>query len=130
MGKIDGGPAFPRSRDIWPDPDNSALSDISPEQDGMSLRDWLAGQVIGTLLTEQVMLVEDLPETNFEYRSLAGRAYAVADAMLEARSVGGRRDEICGLCGNGVLVTAQDHAESLCGACRDACERTGGVLGG
>ena len=93
MEKIDGGPAFPRSRDIWADPDNPALSDMSPEQDGMSLRDYMAGQAIGTLLTEQVMLVEHLPETNFEYRSLAARAYAVADAMLEARTVGGRREE-------------------------------------
>ena len=84
-GKNDGGPAFPKAAGTW---------EKLRQDPGMSLRDWFAGQVIGTLLTEQVMLVEHLPETNFEYRSLAGRAYAVADAMLEARTVGGRREEL------------------------------------
>ena len=74
---VNGGPAFP-SRAGNP---------------GMTLRDYFAGQAISALVTEQTILYQHAPETNAEYRTLATHAYALADAMLEARTVGGRRDE-------------------------------------
>ena len=61
MAQNDGGPAFPG-------PYGS---------DGMSLRDWFAGQALAGLLSQEG--VEASPETD------AAWAYKVADAMLAAR---------------------------------------------
>lgn len=78
MSKInDGGPAFPRTAHLKEgDPDNywSACA-----QDGMTLRDWFAGQALSVL-----MLSGD-PSREGHARLVASRAYAVADAMIAAR---------------------------------------------
>ena len=61
----DGGPAFPK-------PPSSFTATV---QNGMSLRDWFAGQAI-------VGLAMDKNPADM----IAEWAYAVADAMLEART--------------------------------------------
>ena len=65
----DGGPAFPR-----------AGSDYVKAQEGMSLRDWLAGQVIQGLASDTAYIWN---RTNEE---VATASYDIADAMLKARS--------------------------------------------
>lgn len=76
----DGGPAFPRSRETWPDPGNPALSDTSEAQEGMSLRDWFAGQAM------MVSMEQCRRDGIIENASnVAMGAYAIADAMLEER---------------------------------------------
>lgn len=64
----DGGPAFPLA--------TSSLSNDSYCVNGMSLRDWFAGQAISPML---VQAYGNTPEF------LASHAYAIADAMLKAR---------------------------------------------
>lgn len=63
--KADGGPAFPRSE-----------TDDSYGQDGMSLRDWLAGKAMAAYVARDV--------GNHTDRALW--SYSQADAMLAARS--------------------------------------------
>lgn len=71
MSKInDGGPAFPTT---WDANHNAALQ----TQDGMSLRDWFAGQV----LASAAALPIGLADCAFRARL----AYQMADAMLAAR---------------------------------------------
>jgi hypothetical protein len=64
--KDDGGPAFPSQ---WDDKDN----------EGMSLRDWFAGQALAGLVRS------DQPDGFPAWVGHALDAYALADAMLEAR---------------------------------------------
>jgi hypothetical protein len=74
--KYDGGPAFPR-----PSADHGSYG--SCEQDGMSLRDWFAGQAVGSVMhmcAGDTLLPGESIETSF-----ARKAYAVADAMLAER---------------------------------------------
>ena len=69
MGKInDGGPAFPR-----------AGSDYVKAQEGMSLRDWFAGQVLQGLASNEERWVS-------ANEVIAKACYEAADAMLQARS--------------------------------------------
>ena len=81
MSKIDnGGPAFPATVQSW----NDRLSQC---QDGMSLRDWFAGQAMAGLLpliTSSQRLGTEEPNDNL---LVSGVAYAMADAMLKARKV-------------------------------------------
>ncbi len=73
-GKInDGGPAFPVSM--------PAL--FGRDAEGMSLRDWFAGQALAGLLSN--------PRADQEWagKHAAVSAYNVADAMLAARAKGG-----------------------------------------
>jgi hypothetical protein len=64
--KDDGGPAFPSQ---WDDKDN----------EGMSLRDWFAGQALAGLVRSEQ------PDGFPAWVGHALDAYALADAMLEAR---------------------------------------------
>lgn len=61
----DGGPAFP-----------------VPGDDGMTLRDWFAGQALAEAYRE--MIQSDYHEST-HIRGAARRAYAIADAMIAAR---------------------------------------------
>lgn len=76
MSAKHGGQAFP----------STEYSDERPvgNEPGMTLRDWLAGQAIaGTV-------VQPWGEQGLKWEvELAERAYAIADAMLAARSKGG-----------------------------------------
>lgn len=70
----DGGPAFPHAAVL-----NASGTPWDYGEDGMSLRDWLAGQALasGMMLNAPA---EDLPE-------IAMWCYRAADAMLAAREV-------------------------------------------
>ena len=66
-----GGPAFPRVR-------LGVGATQSVSEDGMSLRDWFAGQYVSGVTGRQ-----DPPYDDFE--SLAEMSYKVADSMLAER---------------------------------------------
>lgn len=70
--KYDGGQAFPVPIALGP------MGDTFPAYDGMTLRDWFAGQSIIGLLS--VMTPGPADE-----KSLARNAYIMADAMLVER---------------------------------------------
>jgi hypothetical protein len=80
----DGGPAFPSGHiDVGADKVESAI------HDGMTLRDYFAGQA----MTKKAWPTEFVgkKETAEAYSEYARRAYKIADAMLSARK--GARDE-------------------------------------
>jgi hypothetical protein len=66
-----GGPAFPT---IIP-------KDVSLSVDGMSLRDWFAGQALVGLLAPGTK-----PPSPYEFSRLS---YLIADGMIAARKTGG-----------------------------------------
>ena len=74
MTKPDGGQAFPRPPFIQGD-------SYWPDQNGMSLRDWFAGQALAGLIAG--CLASDTLTTP---ASLALEAYATADAMITERN--------------------------------------------
>jgi hypothetical protein len=71
----DGGPAFPRSAAF-----SNAERTACTEQDGMTLRDWFAGQALAGMLAKYG-IADSLAETTAE------DCYIHADAMLRAREV-------------------------------------------
>lgn len=81
---MDGGPAFP----------SAALPDATDERnfqrDGMSLRDWFAGQALVALMSNPGWvkgLDEVVGRAGCSFKaSLAANVYAVADAMLAERT--------------------------------------------
>lgn len=66
MDNNDGGPAFP----------HYSLS--SGQSEGLSVRDWFAGQALAGLMMSGATI--EMPET------LASLAFAHADAMIKARA--------------------------------------------
>jgi hypothetical protein len=72
----DGGPAFPVEM-------GSQANQYFSSQ-GMSLRDWFAGQALDTLINKS----EDR-DGGWCVHTVAAGAYALADAMLAARKEGG-----------------------------------------
>jgi hypothetical protein len=79
----DGGPAFPMSYD-------NSLAYTYPSHQGMTLRDWFAGQVIPSVYTTAMREAEQgsgLFQDEHWRIGLAADAYALADAMLAAREV-------------------------------------------
>jgi hypothetical protein len=72
----DGGTAFP----IHP---SMRASDNQRSAEGMSLRDWFAGQALAGLLTHDAP--EDVADTAEAVTLAAVQAYDLADAMLRAR---------------------------------------------
>ena len=83
----DGGPAFPRPDRLRPD-GNGGYS-IRGEHDGMTLRDWFAGQYI-------MGRANDARDT---YAERARSAYRMADAMLAEREWGSEEWQVCDNCG-------------------------------
>jgi len=77
MSKIDnGGPAFPFShKDI-----TAEGGEFAVYRHGMSLRDWFAGQALAGICASG-------PGTQWTDARIASAAYAMADAMIEARKV-------------------------------------------
>jgi hypothetical protein len=61
----DGGPAFPCAQNVM------------KADEGMSLRDWFAGQALAGLVADQHTRIVNIPEV----------AWRLADAMLAARQV-------------------------------------------
>ena len=77
MTKLDdGGPAFPL-------PDLSSIGmDRSEKMDGMTLRDWFAGQALAGIIANPHN------ERQVTRLQMAQDAYTFADAMLTARKKG------------------------------------------
>jgi len=71
----DGGPAFPVPDTHHPD------GQIQYGTNGMSLRDWFAGQALAGLVSEH---------GRYDSTGAALDAYSIADAMLRAREGGAR----------------------------------------
>jgi len=64
-----GGPAFP------------VCGQYGNKGEGMSLRDWFAGQVLAGLVTYDPRMAD----VGYEPSTVAGLAYKYADAMIAAR---------------------------------------------
>ena len=63
---------------IFPHPD-------LPERNGMTLRDYFAGQAMISLISIHTNENSASEHYDFEYECVATEAYALADAMLSAR---------------------------------------------
>jgi len=78
----DGGPAFPiHSSDMFGGPITL--------KDGMSLRDWLAGQALASVVADalafNLKMIEAGKGPVLNELDVASQAYVYADAMLKAR---------------------------------------------
>ena len=71
----DGEPAFPSQ------PVGSAGLPLHEGFDGMSLRDWFAGQALVGIMSDSGMRPDNLAE----FAHMAARLFQVADAMIAAR---------------------------------------------
>ena len=69
----DGGPAFPRP----------STGPSTPPQEGMSIRDWFAGQALAGLCATEGWR-NNMPE------AVSRMSVAIADAMLKAREGGAK----------------------------------------
>ena len=70
-----GGPAFP-----------TGLTPGHYSQEGMSLRDWFAGQAVAGMAGITTRAMHDEGYSVSEVKAaIARQAYGIADAMLEAR---------------------------------------------
>lgn len=77
----DGGPAFPINSP-------SGHPQYMPMRDGMSLRDWFAGQALVGVNASPALfeaVTSACAGSGAHYERLARHAYMQADAMLEAR---------------------------------------------
>lgn len=73
--KTNGGPAFP-AQPIYQHPHGATGMS---SQEGMTLRDWFAGQALGGMLG-------GTPGSHLQEEACAKAAYSYADAMLAERS--------------------------------------------
>lgn len=75
----DGGPAFPTIHGYV-----DSFGSLKQKSEGLSLRDWFAGQALAALITD------DEGPDNFDdfSKEVAESAYGYADAMLAARKAG------------------------------------------
>ena len=78
----DGGPAFPRPR-------SEGNLEVYDAQQGLSLRDWFAGQALSAVLANSGMTAafnEQAKEEKISPALVAAQfVYGIADGMLEAR---------------------------------------------
>jgi len=79
----DGGPAFPKPLDPYP-------SD-GVGYEGMSLRDWFAGQALAGWLASYGDTPKHPATVDGKGDAVAANSYALADAMLAARLTGDQR---------------------------------------
>lgn len=70
----DGGPAFPIPDTVH------ANGQVQYGANGMSLRDWFAGQAMQGMLANQALI-----DVFGQYKGMSVEAYGYADAMLAAR---------------------------------------------
>jgi hypothetical protein len=89
----DGGPAFPATPAI--DPNGGFIRPADVGCEGMSLRDYFAAQAILGLMTEPISSNQSLAQylsaaepgdADNKGARMARASYAMADAMLKARS--------------------------------------------
>jgi len=79
----DGGPAFPTKREAL-DPRATGWS----MQEGMTLRDWFAGQALASVMGTAVGLGEASKEQRADmFLKMSEVIYEMADAMIAAREV-------------------------------------------
>jgi hypothetical protein len=72
--KHTGGPAFPQTHESW-----GGNGEANPVPDGMTLRDWFAGQALGQSM-------HDWAESDPKHAAIvANNCYRFADAMLSER---------------------------------------------
>lgn len=79
MSMNDGGSAFPRNGFTYMD--SHGLTRVHDNSEGMSLRDWFAGQALIGLLANH--------HSDGDYDTTPISAYRMADAMLAERKKGG-----------------------------------------
>lgn len=85
MTKIeDGGPAFARSA-AWGSPSN-----VSPSQDGMSIRDWYRGEVIKGLLANPGGPIQQNPTCGWGFCNVTAEQVVafveeIVDVMISSR---------------------------------------------
>ena len=72
----DGGPAYPSGKS-----EKTGYENTLPYYEGMTLRDWFAGQALG-----HIPALLDVTEQNASCENIAGHAYQMADAMIAARN--------------------------------------------
>jgi hypothetical protein len=78
----DGGPAFPQQGFTYPN------GETEYPMPGMTLRDWFAGQALNGLYSSgDIDLTKHTTEKSVGRSNIAKLAYAVADAMIEARKL-------------------------------------------
>jgi hypothetical protein len=77
--KNDGGPAFPRPNSIEPNGTNSWAND------GMTLRDWFAGQALDAAIDAYIVGNGPTLGTDHLSRNVAAHAYRIADALIAER---------------------------------------------
>jgi hypothetical protein len=64
----------------------NAFPTLPDASDGMTLRDWFAGQIIGTIYRELEKCNRNIPANEaYTITEMAGEAYRVANAMMEER---------------------------------------------
>ena len=86
MVKNDGGPAFPVSLTSGASGDVYNSGQVVENGEGMSLRDWFAGQMIPALFTVSTTIdINDHGRPDAVVAALAETAYQFADAMLTQR---------------------------------------------
>lgn len=78
----DGGPAFPRT--VRENENGWGNYSVGTSNDGMSLRDWYAGEAMKGMLSNPTNDDTDIP-------TLARKSYQCADAMLKEREKGFER---------------------------------------
>lgn len=83
MSEKNGGSAFP-VHEIQSEYRDGRYHDVWRPQDGMSLRDWFAGQALSGLLAAEAH-EQAIGYTPDRATEMAGKAYGLADAMLKAR---------------------------------------------
>jgi len=76
----DGGPAFPSGKS-----EKTGYENTLPYYEGMTLRDWFAGQALAGMMAYQNSSRGDF-HTNCDDETIAKTTYAYADAMLTARN--------------------------------------------
>ena len=76
----DGGPAFPRVTEY-----DSSWERIHDGAEGMSLRDWFAGQALSQIGNEYVARGQIGRQAQEHAMAIAAHAYNIADAMIAAR---------------------------------------------
>ena len=82
----DGGPAFPCQNLFADNPTHDAVAAQIRESNGMSLRDWFAGQALASMDTARLIAEAHEMEDVESFPSKSAQlAYVMADAMLKAR---------------------------------------------
>lgn len=95
----DGGPAFPQT------PSRTTVAEYSHGQEGMSLRDYFAAQII-TGVTARIHVDEKLEQ-------IARECYELADAMLAARESSGDRQRVKDLINQLPPMPRQERSELI-----------------